>query len=160
MICFVPLGPSRSLHTMTLDRGLWPHPAPCGSLLPEVLDLTGPAAQSPQLLPNSAPWRSLPYWPPKCALAHVDLSALNYRQCADRQASFTSLQWQALCTLCSLGPKYIDRTAKAVAGADVSKGRSSQQTKMTSKRTPTASPVPTINLIMEKKRPAGVAFAC
>ena len=32
------------------------------------------------------------------------------------KANFTSLQWRALCTLCSLGPKYGEpRTAEAAA---------------------------------------------
>ena len=36
------------------------------------------------------------------------------------KASFTSLQWKALCTLCSLGPQYTSCTAKADAGAKLS----------------------------------------
>ena len=45
------------------------------------LGLIGSAAQARRFLPISAPWRSLPHLPPKCAPAPVDLSALIYGQC-------------------------------------------------------------------------------
>lgn len=72
------------------------------------------------------------------------------------KANFTTLQWKVLCDLCSLGPKYtVPRTAEADA-----------QTKKTSTKTlkrqaspPSASPVPTINLIKEKKRVAGADYS-
>ena len=81
------------------------------------------------------------------------------------KASFTSLQWRALCTLCSLGPKYDTRAAEAEAGlpkrevrphktsghsaatsaADV---QSSSAISHSSKRAPT----PTINVSKQKKQ--------
>ena len=68
------------------------------------------------------------------------------------KASFTSIQWKALCTLCSLGPKYDSRTEQS--GARPPKGRPQPKTKALSpKATAAPAPTPTIHLIQERKRP-------
>ena len=77
------------------------------------------------------------------------------------KASFTSLQRRALCTLCSLGPKYGDSgTAKAGATEQVVVPKvKAQKVPQTSMPTPTPSLItksslPTINMIVDKKRSA------
>jgi hypothetical protein len=68
------------------------------------------------------------------------------------KASFTSIQWKALCTLCSLGPKYDSSTEQS--GARPPKGRPQPKTKSVSPKAAAApAPTPTIHLIQERKRP-------
>ena len=73
------------------------------------------------------------------------------------KASFTSLQWKALCSLCSMGPRFSLRTEKSGTSTEKSgagpvtlKGRKSKPPNQKSAGQLQAAPTPTLTI--EKKR--------
>ena len=75
-----------------------------------------------------------------------------------RKASFTPLQWKALCCLCSIGLIFGDFAVQADAGPGTLKGRKPKPLYQRSAGQLQGAPTPTVNLIVEKKRPQAASL--